>query len=111
MRPPSPQAIERLLDAVEVGDVGDDPREVDLARERERREPRQLCRRVTRAVVGAAQRLLGEELDRRQRHLDARAARARRRPPSPPGRSTSQASRIVSGRPIDLERVVDAAAR
>ena len=57
-----------------------------------------------------AQRLVGEELDRRHADLDA----ARREPDDdavPPGRSASHASRIVSGAADHLERVVDAAAR
>ena len=62
-----------------------------------------------RAVVAADDRLLGQELDRRQRHLDARRGQADTIA-VPPGRSASQACADRRGAPDDLERVVDAAA-
>ena len=55
--------------------------------------------RVRRAVIAADDRLLGQELDRRQRRPRRRAARARPRPRVPPGRSASQAIRIVAAEP------------
>ena len=67
------------------------------------------ARDVRRTVVAAGDRLLAQELDRRQRHLDAAGAR----PTTiavPPGRSTSQACRIVAALPTTSKASLDPAA-
>ena len=65
------QPFERLLDAVEIGRVADHVSQGQATRRDERREAGKRVGDVGRAVVAALDRLLGEELDRRQRDLHA----------------------------------------
>ena len=71
----------------------------ELAAGDERGEPADLRARVARAVVGAADPLLGQELERGQRAPRRRAGRCRRRSPSRPGAGRPRPSRIVVGAP------------
>src|SRR6185312_13823502 len=91
-------------------DVGDDAREVDLAGGRERDETGQLRGDIGRAVVAAAQRLLAQEVERPQRHLDAGRGDADDRRLA--GRTQDVPGKPDRVRPADhLERVVEPAGR
>ena len=104
------EAVERLVHGLERFDAGDHARQVELARERELRELREIARGVSGAVVRAADRLVGEELDRGKRDVDvlrgeADDDRGSAGPQAVPGES----HRL--GVADHLERVVGAAAR
>ena len=75
----APQALEPLGDAVEIGQVRDDVGQLEPPVGCELHERGELGRRVAAAVVAALDALVGEELDGRERGLDADRGEARRR--------------------------------
>ena len=111
MRAPSPsrRRSSASLTASSGSTAADDSGEVEIARECELGEARQVGCCVSRAVVRAADPLVGEELDRRKRDVDAFGRESdddcgSAGPQAVPG----EAHRLRA--PDDLERVVGAAA-